>query len=173
MNRCSLSAALAAALTLAIVPVAGAKSFEIGGGATYWYSIDEAKDKSFDRDGLAYYVSTEIFLADYIALALEVEKMPEDFVFLEGDMYLPAAYVILGDGIYIGAGVGAYYYDGDFEGDPWYALRGGFKIPLFSNALVLDVNLNYRSEKWDDIKNADDKIGSETLMVGAALRLAF
>ena len=163
----AVCAVLAAATTVQ------AKSFEIGGGATYWYSIDEAKDKSFDRDGLAYYVSSEIFLANYLAIALEVEKMPEDFVFLEEDMYLPAAYLILGDGIYVGAGVGGYYYDGEFEGDPWFALRGGFKIPFFSNALVLDVNVNYRTEKWDDIKNADDKIGSETLMVGAALRLAF
>lgn len=173
MNRRFFAAAIATALALASAQSAYAKSVEIGGGATYWYSIDEAKDKSFDRDGLAYSVSGEIFLADYFAIALELEKMPENFVFLEEDMYLPAAYALLGDGIYIGVGIGAYYYDGEFEGDPWYALRGGFKIPFFSGALVLDVNVNYRTENWDDIKDVKENVGTETLMVGAALRLAF
>ena len=173
MNSRLTVAAFATAFVLAMAPATYAKSVEIGGGATYWYSIDEAKDKSFDRDGLAYSVSGEIFLSDYLAIALELEKMPEDFVFLEKDMYLPAAYAILGDGIFLGVGVGAYYYDGEFVGDPWYALRGGFKIPFFSGAVVLDINVNYRTENWDDIKDAKENVGTETLMVGAALRLAF
>ena len=165
--------AVAIAAVMAVAVSAHAKSFEIGAGATYWYSIDEAKDKSFDRDGLGYSASCEIYLTDYLALALEVERTPENFVFLEKELYLPAAYVVLGDGVYIGLGAGTYYYDSDFVDDYWYALRGGFKIPFFGGGLVLDVNVNYRSENWDDIKEVTEKVGSETLMVGAALRLAF
>ncbi len=146
---------------------------ELGAGATYWYSIDEAKDQSFDRDGLGWMISSRIPLSDFFAIGLEVEQSPDNFVFLPKHLYLPSAYAILGNGIYGGIGIGTYYYDGDFYGDVWYALRAGFKVPLLANGLVLDVNVNYRVENWDDIKDVGDKVDTDTLMIGAALRLVF
>ncbi len=174
----SLAAALAAALVAALLAAApsaatAGESFEIGIGANYWYSIKEAKDKSFDRDGLGWMLTSRIFLSDFFSIGLEVEQTPEDFVFLEDKLYLPAAYALVGNVVYAGLGIGNYYYDGDFYGDIWYALRAGFKIPILSRSLVLDVNVNYRVEDWDKIKKARDDIDSDTLMVGAALRLAF
>ena len=147
--------------------------FELGAGATYWYSIDEVKDQSFDRDGLGLMLSSSIPLTKAVALGLEIEQSPDNFVFLDKHLYLPAAYVILGDGIYAALGIGTYYYDGDFYGDVWYALRAGFKVPVISDGLVLDVNLNYRVEDWDGIKDAGDSVDTDTLMIGAALRLVF
>ncbi len=147
--------------------------FEIGAGATYWYSIDEAKDQSFDRDGLGWMISSRIPLSDFFAIGLEVEQSPDNFVFLDKHLYLPAAYAVLGNGVYGAIGFGTYYYDGDFYGDVWYALRVGFKVPLITDALVLDVNVNYRVEEWDGIKEADDYVDTDTLMIGAALRLVF
>jgi hypothetical protein len=170
-SKYAIAATIAA--VLAVATSANAKSFEIGAGATYWYSIDEARDRSFDRDGLGYSLSCEIYLTDYFAVALEVERTPEDFVFLEEELYLPAVYAIVGDGVYLGLGAGAYYYDNEFYDDYWYAIRGGFKIPFFGGGLVLDININYRSENWDGIKEVKEKVGSDTLMAGAALRLAF
>ncbi len=41
------------------------------------------------------------------------------------------------------------------------------------NGLVLDVNVNYRVEDWDGIKDATDDVDTDTLMIGAALRLVF
>ena len=118
-------------------------------------------------------ISSRLPLSDFFAIGLEVEQSPENFVFLEKHLYLPAAYAILGNGIYAGLGVGTYYYDGDFYGDVWYALRAGFKVPLIANSLVLDVNANYRVENWDDMKDLKDKVDTDTLMIGAALRLVF
>ena len=166
-------AALAATLVAAESMAAYGGGFELGAGATYWYSIDEAKDQKFDRDGLGWMISSRIQLSDYFAIGLEVEQSPDNFVFLDKRLYLPSAYAILGNGIYGGIGIGNYYYDGDFYGDVWYALRAGFKVPIISNGLVLDVNVNYRVENWDDIKAARDKVDTDTLMIGAALRLVF
>ncbi len=171
--RKSLFAALAALFVLTTVPTVSAAGFEIGVGANYWYSIDEAKDHSFDRDGLGWMISSRIPLAKYIAIGLEVEQTPDNFIFLDEKLYLPAAYAILGDGIYLGIGAGTYYYDGDFYDEVWYALRAGIKIPVLTKNLVLDINVNYRVEDWDGIKEARDNVDSNTLMVGAALRLAF
>ena len=166
-------AALAAFLVVHEAKAAYGGDFELGVGATYWYSIDEAKDKSFDRDGLGWMISSRIPLSRAFAIGLEVEQSPDNFVFLDERLYLPSAYAIIGDGVYCGLGVGAYYYDGDFYGDMWYALRAGIKVPLLGNGLVLDVNVNYRVEDWDGIKDATDDVDTDTLMIGAALRLVF
>ena len=118
-------------------------------------------------------VSSRIPLSDFFDIGLEVEQSPDNFVFLDKHLYLPSAYAILGNGIYGGIGLGTYYYDGDFYGDVWYALRAGFKVPILANSLVLDVNVNYRVENWDDIKDAGEHVDTDTLMIGAALRLVF
>ena len=167
--------AAVAAIVLAHEAKAAYRSsgLELGAGATYWYSIDEAKDQSFDRDGLGWMVSSRIPLSDFFAIGLEVEQSPDNFVFLDKHLYLPSAYAILGNGIYGGIGLGTYYYDGDFYGDLWYALRAGFKVPILANSLVLDVNVNYRVENWDDVKDAGELVDTDTLMIGAALRLVF
>ena len=166
-------AALAAAVFVAAVPAASAGGFEIGLGANYWYSIDEAKDHSFDRDGLGWMISSRIPLSDVFSLGIDLEQTPDNFMFLDQRLYMPAVYAILGDGIYVGLGAGTYYYDGELCEEIWYALRAGFKIPLLSRGLMLDINVNYRVEDWDGIKDARDEVDSDTLMVGAALRLAF
>lgn len=166
-------AAIAATLFVAEAMAASGGGFEIGAGATYWYSIHEATDQKFDRDGLGWMISSRLPLSEFFSIGLEVEQSPENFVFLEKHLYLPSAYAILGNGVYAGLGVGTYYYDGDFYGDVWYALRAGFKVPLIPNSLVLDVNVNYRVENWDDMKDITDKIDTDTLMIGAALRLVF
>ncbi len=171
--RKGLIAAMAALLVIAAAPTVFASGFEIGVGANYWYSIDEAKDHSFDRDGLGWMITSRLGLTDYFAIGLEVEQTPDNFVFLSEKLYMPAAYAILGDGIYIGLGAGTYYYDGDFYNDVWYALRAGFKIPILTKNLVLDVNVNYRVEDWNGITDVKDSVDSDTLMIGAALRLAF
>ena len=166
-------AAIAATLFVAEALAAYGGGFEIGAGATYWYSIHEATDQKFDRDGLGWMISSRLPLSEFFSIGLEIEQSPENFVFLEKHLYLPSAYAILGQGVYAGLGLGTYYYDGDFYGDVWYALRAGFKVPLISNSLVLDVNGNYRVENWDDMKDITDKVDTDTLMIGAALRLVF
>lgn len=173
MRNILFSSITAALLICSAVSNAMASGFELGVGANYWYSIDEAKEKSFDRDGLGWMVSSRIMFSDVFGIALEIEQTPDNFVALEDKMYLPAAYAILGNGIYLGLGVGTYYYDNEFSSDPWYALRAGFKIPIISRSLLLDINVNYRVENWDGIKDVSDNIDTDTLMIGAALRLAF
>ena len=104
--RKGLFAALAAAVFVAAVPAASAGGFEIGLGANYWYSIDEAKDHSFDRDGLGWMLTSRIFLSDFFSIGLEVEQTPDNFVFLDEKLYLPAAYALVGNVVYAGLGIG-------------------------------------------------------------------
>lgn len=155
-----------------VLPVSAAH-IEVGVGANYWYALDDAIDQSFDEDGLGWLVSTRFMFTDYLGIGLELERSPDNFIQFDEPMYSPAAYLILGNGIYAAIGVGTYYYDGDFYSDCWYALRAGLKIPLFVDAIVLDINANYRCDSWKDIGDAKDEIDTDNVILGAAIRLVF
>ncbi len=168
------SLVLAAALTavFAAPPAQAESTFEIGLGANYWYSIKDAVDKKFDEDGLGWMVSSRWMWTDYIGLGLEFERSPENFVALEDYIYAPSAHLIVGDFIYLGFGIGCYYYDDDFYDEPWYNVRAGVKTKILS-PLVLDFNVNYRADSFDKIKDVADEADGETLTFGAAVRLYF
>lgn len=159
------------AVIAAFAPVAArAGGFEIGVGANYWYSVKDAVDDSFDRDGLGWMITSKIMF-DYWGIGLEYEKSPDNFVSLEEPVYYPAVYLILGNRLYAAAGIGTYYYDGDFIDDTWYSFRVGIEGPFLLPCLTIDINANYRIEKWSEMNKRD--FDSDNIILGAALRLTF
>jgi len=77
---------------------------------------------------------------------------------------------VLGSALYAALGVGTYYTDGDFAKDPFFNVRAGLDLCLLPS-IYLDINANYRFENWDDIKTLDEDISSDTITIGAAVRL--
>ena len=53
-----------------------------------------------------------------------------------------------------------------------FALRAGLDIEVLPN-LRLDINANYRFLDWDNVKELDKKINTDTITFGAAVRFAF
>lgn len=170
--RSCLTAGLAVlALTAARVNAADS-NFQIGVGANYWVAVEDAFDESFDKDGLGWLISTRYMATPYFGIGLEVERSPDNFIQLDKPIYCPAAYVILGKSLYAALGVGTYYYDGDFYSDVFYALRAGIAIEIIPQ-IILDINANYRVDKWSSIRDVDDDIDTDNVILGAALRLMF
>lgn len=56
--------------------------------------------------------------------------------------------------------------------DPFFGLRAGFDIHLLPY-IFLDINANYRFEDWDDISDVDEDISTDTITLGAAVRIQF
>jgi len=142
----------------------------IGGGVHYWTALDDIDADDVDEDGFAYLISYQLRPASLIKFGLDVEMLPEDFGGAEDPVYAPQAYVIIGGAIYAGLGIGGYYTDGDFAEDPFYNLRAGLDFCLLP-FIYLDINANYRFEEWDDIKTVDEDISTDTVTLGAAVRL--
>ena len=86
-------------------------------------------------------------------------------------VFSPQAFLLVGEVLYAGAGIGINYSDSEFADEPFYALRVGLDIPIFPK-IFLDVNVNYRFEEWDFDKIEDD-IDLDTLTLGAMLRFQF
>ena len=156
-------------LVLLCASAAGAGS-RIGAGLTYWYALDDIDFGDFDRSGASWFLSYQSKGAYLIGWEADFEMMPEGFMASPEKVYAPQAYVIAGTSLYAAAGMGWYYSDGDWADQPFYALRAGMEMALIPG-LVLDLSANYRFTDWGNLKDEDINIDTDTIMLGAALRL--
>ena len=67
-------------------------------------------------------------------------------------MFIPSGWALLGSMIYAGAGMGIGHIDGEWQSDPFYALRAGVNLPLM--AFKLDLYGTYNFWNNDDFKDA-------------------
>ena len=144
----------------------------IGAGLTYWHALDDVDFSDFDRDGASWFFSYQSRGAYLIGWEADLEFMPKGFMASPKTVYAPQAYVVAGTSIYGALGIGWYYSDGDWADEPFYALRAGMDFAVLPT-IYLDLSANYRFTKWGDLKDEDIDIDTDTLMLGAALRLGF
>jgi hypothetical protein len=158
---------LAALLLLAPALSRAQTNLELGFGAHYWRVIDDIDVEDFDDDGLAYAVALRVD-GGLLALQGEVEFFPENYGGATERVYAPQALVILGDGIYVGVGIGGFYTDGEFSDKPFYLLRAGLAIAAFG-PVTLDLYANYYFSDFNELEGSD--IDTDTISLGAMLRL--
>jgi hypothetical protein len=173
MKRLVVMLAVIGAMVAVVTDRAAAEiHHRIGLGAHYWVALDDINVTDVDEDGLSYYLTYQLCPAGMLKFEFDVEMMPDGYGGSDDDVYAPQAYAILGGGIYAGIGVGTYYTDGDFSSDPFFALKAGLDLHILP-FVHLDINANYRFEDWDDISDVPEDISSDTITLGAALRLQF
>jgi hypothetical protein len=76
----------------------------------------------------------------------------------------------VGAGLYGGLGIGTLYADGNFSDNPFFILRAGIDLDLLPRVHV-DVNANYHFAEWDGINEVDERLDSDTITLGAAVRV--
>ena len=145
--------------------VAHAGSSRLGVGVNYWQTLDDLDVDDIDEDGFSYLVTYQ-YHPQLIGLELDLEYIPDRFV---DDAVAPQAYAILGETLYIGAGLGWVAQDGSFEDEPFYAFKAGVDLDMFTS-LHLDVSVNYRFNDGSDLEDSDTNIDTDTLFLGAAVR---
>jgi hypothetical protein len=136
----------------------------IGLGASYYTAIDDL-DSDFDDSGFSYFVSYQ-YQTGLIGLEVNAELLPEIF---DERGFAPSAYVLLGETIYVAAGIGIINYDGEWTDDPFYAFKAGIKLQLSGN-LAVDVFANYQFSSEIAVGDAVDDIDTDTVFLGAAVR---
>jgi len=140
---------------------------DLGVGVNYWRVIDDIDVQDVDESGLSYFVSYRHALGDFWQLELGLERLPDQF---GEDLYAPQGYLVLGRSIYVAAGIGGIYWDGSFAEDPFYALKAGLALPL-PFWFTLDVAAQYRFTDFDELEQEGSEIGTDTVFLGASLRL--
>jgi len=152
-------------LVLGLAPAQAENGHRIGGGVNYWVALDNL-DSEFDDNGLSYLASYQ-YRGGLLGLQIDAEYMDKLFA---ADAYAPVAYLILGSGIYVAAGAGILNYDGDWADDPFYAFKAGLDLELLPN-VYLDIGASYRFASTIDVGDAIDDIDTDTVFLGAAVRL--
>jgi hypothetical protein len=137
----------------------------LGVGANYWVTIDDL-DSDVDDNGFSWLISYQR-RSGIFTIELDGELLPDRF----GETaFAPEIYLLVGGAIYAGAGIGIVYSDDSFADEPFFALRVGFDLE-FLPGLHLDLSGNYRFNDTCDLKDDDADIDTDTVFLGAALRV--
>ena len=141
----------------------------LGVGVNYWVTVDSVDVDDVDENGFSYYLSYQYRGDHLLGFQADLELLPDRF---GEDAWAPQAYLVLGKALYAAAGVGMVYTDGSFADEPFFALKAGFDLEVFSG-IYLDLNVNYRFNDKTDLEDSDSDIDTDTLFFGAALRFGF
>ena len=144
----------------------------LGVGANYWRMLDDIDAEDIDENGFSWLATYQYKAADLLKLEVDLEVFPERYQGIDDTAYAPQAYLVIGSTIYAAAGVGILYADGDFADDPFYSLRAGLDLEIIPQ-LYLDLNVNYRFLKTTNLSDTAKDIDTDTLMLGAAIRIEF
>lgn len=140
----------------------------LGGGANYWTAIDDIDTENIDDNGFSYLASYQ-FRPGLLGIQLDFEVLPDRF---GEDAYAPAGYLVLGRAVYIAAGAGIVQQDGEWADDPFYAAKAGLDLNILGN-LYLDLSGSYRVDSETDLEEAAEAIDTDTVFLGATVRLGF
>lgn len=152
---------------LALTVTISRAEHDFGAGINYWKVVDDIDVRDVDDSGFSYFVNYRRSLGTLLRIEVGLERLPDRF---GESAYAPQGYLVLGRSIYAAAGVGGIYTDGSFADDPFYAIKAGVALPL-PFWLKLDLAAQYRFNDFADLKDEDRKIGTDTVFLGAALRL--
>ncbi len=147
-----------------------AGNHRLGAGLHYWAAIDDIDTDNVDEDGLAGIISYQYKPPTLIGFQFDLELADKELTGKSKMEYSPQAYVLIGNFIYAGVGVGTHYYDGEFS-NPFFGLKAGFLLELLPH-IFLDINANYRFDNWDYDAVRED-IDTDTVTLGTIVRLEF
>lgn len=150
---CLIVVSLTLAGTFAATAQAGPR---LGGGVQYLKTLGDIKDTpEFDSNAFGFLGSYQ-----YATRLFKIEGDVEwilDFGGSNKSLIQPQAYFLVGGLIYGGAGIGIGYFDGNWQEDPFYALRAGVDLTL--GGLGLDAFAQFR---FQDTEVFED-FGSQNL----------
>jgi len=144
---------------------------ELGVGVHYWTTVKNIDVHNVDKNGFSYLAMYQYHYG-WIGAEADLEWFQSGFGGASQDVYQPQAYLILGKVIYAAAGIGGYYSNNKLDSNPFYAFRVGLDIPVLP-ILHIDINANYRFENWNDLSTSGKDVNTDTITLGAAVRLAF
>lgn len=149
---------------------AAAAEHRIGVGLHYWQTVDDlVAGAGIEDDGVSLLVSYQyVPNRSLLRFELDLEYFDDGFGGSTQSAYAPVAYVVIGDKLYVAAGIGLTFSSGlaDDPSDPFYSARFGYQFHLLPG-LLLDLNANYRTNAFEQLDNFD----TDTITLGVIARV--
>lgn len=156
-------------LVLLVLPFSAfANEARLGLGGNYWTALDDIEVDNVDDNGYSVYGSFQYWIT-LIGIEADIEILPDKY----GENAIdPQVWLLVGSGVYAGAGVGIEYRDGSFADEPFYALRVGLNFEIIPS-LNLDIYGTYRFNDTAELDNVQEEIDTDAVFLGTAVRIAF
>jgi hypothetical protein len=169
----AIALAVVAVTIIGAAGIANAGEHRLGGGLHYLRNLaDIENDSDFDLGNEWDNNSFSIIGSyQYNAGLLKFEGDVEyvfDYAGTGEAMWIPSAWLLAGGFIYGGAGIGSGYIDGEWQDDPFYALRAGVDIQL--SKFDLDIFGTYQFQDGGEL---EDLTGEDLDSVTFAALLRF
>ena len=149
MKRFAVIASAVAALICAPGEASAIVGHSFGIGLHYLRNLADLQEgEGFDENSFGMIGSYQ-FGMPLVTLEGNVEYVP-NFLGTDHGLVEPSAYLVTSGLIYFGGGIGIGYIDGNWQSDPFYALRLGVNLSL--GGLGLDVYTTYRFQQDDDVE---------------------
>jgi hypothetical protein len=143
-----------------------AQASSIGAGLHYLRAVSDFDEvENIEKNNFGIIGSLQL---QFLILTLEGNaEYVFDYLGSDEGLFEPSAYALIGGLIYGGAGIGIGHFDGDWQDDPFYALRAGVEIPF--GGISLDAYGTYRFQKDDELEDltGDDL---DTITLAAVIR---
>ncbi|MBW7908062.1 MAG: hypothetical protein H3C50_03965 [Kiritimatiellae bacterium] len=163
--------ALAVCLLMGLALTSVRAESTLGLGLRGFRAVDSLPHQ-FQRSGLGGYVNWRSQWTDLVSGQLELALYEDGFAGTTEEALAPQAFLLLGRGLYAGAGVGVLFADGDFADSPFLTLRAGYQVAL-AEWISLDLNVSYEFGEWKGVNVFDPSVESDTVAIGAGVRILF
>ena len=141
----------------------------IGGGIHYLRTLGSIKDNpEWDPNSVGFMVSYQ-YVFGSVRLEGDLEWVP-DYGGSDKTLFQPQAWLLLGKMIYLSAGIGGSYIDGDWFDNPFYGLRAGVNLTLIG--VNFDGFTSYRFQSSNVFENIDED-DLDALTFGVLVRVEF
>jgi len=162
-DRRAISIALCA-LTLAVWAVTAGAQARLGGGVHYLRNLGEIKDFGYENSSMSILGSLQG--GGLLKLEADVEYI-FDYAGTDEPMWEPSAWLLIGGPLYAGAGIGIGRFDGEWQENPFYALRAGVDVPLAGTWLDLFSSYRFQKDQQFEELTGEDL---DSMTFGAILR---
>ena len=151
-----LIALSALVMVIASAGAAAAGGVSLGGGVHYLHNVGQIDDNGVNLDQNSIGILGSVMgRAAFLKLEGQAEYIPNYLGSDEG-MWIPQAWAMVGSTLYAGGGIGIGHINGDWQNDPFYALRAGVDLPLGPAGLDMYGTYHFWNDHAFDDVNHDD-----------------
>lgn len=151
-----LIALLAVVTVVATAGTSSAAGANLGAGIHYLHNVGDIDANGIDLEKNSIGIVGSI-MGGFAFLNLEGQvEYISNYAGSDESMWIPQGWALIGSVLYGGAGIGIGNFDGEWQDDPFYALRAGVNLPL--GALGLDMYGTYHfwnDDAFDDVNDED------------------
>ena len=143
-----------------------------GIGVRYRQPLEGSESEMLSRDGASWSLGYQFAWHHLFRADAALEIIPWNFAGEKPIILAPQASVLVGAGLYAGAGMGVFLSANGVVDRPFLTFRAGFE-PEFQPALFLDLAVDYRTITWTEEVPFSTSAPLDNLAFSATLRYEF